>query len=136
MTAEKRLRTILRRRDSFRFPLELPTVVHWEEEGAARTISAYTKNLSSSGLYLLVDKTHQPATNIEFEVGMPAPRKEKASLMLRGKGRLIRAENLGENRVGMAATIDRYELCRATRLAGRAFQWLHRSRRSAQKHPL
>ena len=95
------------RRTALRFPLELPALLRWEEGDRICTLQTQTKNLSSSGMYLLVGPQHQPASSIEFEVQLPA--EMAGGAVLRGKGRLVRREQLTNERVGLAAVIDQYE---------------------------
>ena len=97
------------RRSSQRFPLELPTRVRWVEDNQTRTLHTKTKNMSSSGLYLLVGPQDQPGAKIEFEVQLPAGIVQGAGVVLRGKGHMVRREELEDNRVGFAAVIDQYQ---------------------------
>ncbi len=98
------------RRSSLRFPLELPTQVRWVENNQTRTLHTQTKNMSSSGLYLLADTQNQPGARIEFEVKLPAAIVKEAGVVLRGKGHLVRRDELEDNRVGLAAVIDQYQV--------------------------
>ena len=97
------------RRSSLRFPLELPTQVRWVENNQTRTLHTQTKNMSSSGLYLLAEPQDQPGARIEFEVKLPAEIVKGARVVLRGKGHLVRREEMEDNRVGVAAVIDQYQ---------------------------
>ncbi len=97
------------RRSSTRFPLELPTRVRWVEDKQTRTLHTQTKNMSSSGLYLLAESQNQPGARIEFEVQLPAGIVKGARVVLRGKGHLVRRDELEGNRVGLAAVIDQYQ---------------------------
>ena len=98
------------RRSSLRFPLELSTQVRWVEDKQTRTLHTHTKNMSSSGLYLLAETQNQPGTRIEFEVLLPAEIIEGAGVVLRGKGHLVRCDDLEDQRVGLAAVIDQYQI--------------------------
>lgn len=97
------------RRSSLRFPLELPTRIRWVEDNQTRTLDTQTKNMSSSGLYLLVGPQDQPDARIEFEVQLPSTIVKGAGIVLRGKGHLVRRDELEGNRVGLAAVIDQYQ---------------------------
>jgi len=97
------------RRSSLRFPLELSTRVRWVVDNQIRTLDTQTKNMSSSGLYLLAEPQNQPGTRIEFEVKLPAEIVQGAGVVLRGKGHLVRRDELEDNRVGLAAVIDQYQ---------------------------
>ena len=97
------------RRRSTRFPLEFPARLRWQAGHLIHTERTYTKNISRSGLYLLMQRDHQPDSRIEFEVELPASQTGEPSALLRGKGRLIRREDLGNQVSGFAAVIERYE---------------------------
>ncbi len=98
------------RRSSLRFPLELLARVRWVEDNQTRTLDTQTNNISSSGLYLLAGSQNQPGTRIEFEVKLPAAIVKEAGVVLRGKGHLVRRDELEDNRVGLAAVIDQYQV--------------------------
>ncbi|MGH9783840.1 MAG: hypothetical protein ACRD88_06600, partial [Terriglobia bacterium] len=68
-----------------------------------------TKNISKAGLYILLKPDQQPSARIEFEVELPPTSTGEPGAILRGKGRLIRREDLGNQVSGFAAAIDRYE---------------------------
>jgi len=97
------------RRNAIRFPLELPALLRWEEGGETRLLHTQTKNMSSSGLYLMVSSDNQPHTQIDFEVQLPAEGEGTSGVLLRGKARLVRREELDQERVGIAGIIDHYE---------------------------
>ena len=98
------------RRNTMRFPLELPALLRWQVGRLVQTVRTNTKNISRSGLYLLMEKNHQPSSKIEFEVELPTTSAGGGSTLLRGKGRLIRREDLGNQKSGIVARIDRCEL--------------------------
>src|SRR3990172_11063542 len=99
-----------------RFPLELPALLRWQVGRLVQTVRTHTKNISRSGLYLLMERNQQPSSKIEFEVELPAPKTGGPGARIRGRGRLIRREDLGAKKSGFAAVIDRYELITTTPL--------------------
>ncbi|MBI3895692.1 MAG: PilZ domain-containing protein [Acidobacteria bacterium] len=98
------------RRRSTRFPLELPTIVQWEENNDTRSVQTQTKDISSSGLYLLLEKQCRPSSRIEFEVQLPDSFGAGSGAVLFGRGRLIRQEHHGDQRIGIGAVIERCEI--------------------------
>ena len=98
------------RRRSTRFPLELPAFVHWEEGSDTRTIETRTKDISSSGMYLLLEKQYRPNSCIQFEVQLPNSLGAGNGTVLFGRGRLIRQEPFGNQQIGFAAVIERCEI--------------------------
>lgn len=102
------------RRRSTRFPLEFPALLRWQAGRLVHTIRTSTKNISRSGLYILMKKDQQPASRIEFEVELPPSSSGEPGALLRGKGYLIRREDLGNQVTGVAANIERYEFITTT----------------------
>ena len=105
------------RRRSIRFPLEFPALLRWQVGRLGQTVRTHTKNISRSGLYLMMQRDYQPSSRVEFEVELPPTPTGEAGALLRGKGRLIRREDLGNQVSGFAAVIDRYEFITTTLLA-------------------
>ena len=109
-TKRKRTPTMTEcRRRSTRFPLEFPALLRWQVGRLVHTIRTSTKNISRYGLYILLKRDQQPAPRIEFEVELPPTSTGEPGAILRGKGRLLRREDLGNQVSGFAAAIDRYE---------------------------
>ena len=102
------------RRRSTRFPLEFPALLRWHVGRLMHTVRTKTKNISRSGLYLQLQNDHKPNSRIEFEVELPPSPTAETGALLRGKGRLIRREDLGNQVSGFAAVIDRYEFITTT----------------------
>ena len=97
------------RRRSTRFPLEFPALLRWQVGRLIHTVRTNTKNISKAGLYILLKPDQKPSARIEFEVELPPTSTGEPGAVLRGKGRLIRREELGNQISGFAAAIDRYE---------------------------
>jgi len=97
------------RRRSTRFPLEFPALLRWQVGRLIHTVKTNTKNISKSGLYILLKREQQPSSRIEFEVELPPTSTGEPGAILRGKGHLLRREDLGNQVSGFAAAIDRYE---------------------------
>ena len=97
------------RRRSTRFPLEFPALLRWQVGRLIHTVKTNTKNISKSGLYILLKREQQPSARIEFEAELPPTSTGEPGAILRGKGHLLRREDLGNQVSGFAAAIDRYE---------------------------
>jgi len=91
------------RRRSTRFPLEFPALLRWQVGRLIHTVKTNTKNISKSGLYILLKRDQQPSARIEFEVELPPTSSGEPGAILRGKGRLLRREDLGNQISGFAA---------------------------------
>jgi len=97
------------RRRSTRFPLEFPALLRWQVGRLVHTVRTNTKNISRSGLYIFLKRDQQPSSRIEFEVELPPTTTGEPGAILRGKGHLLRREELANQVSGYAAVIDRYE---------------------------
>ena len=97
-------------RRSTRFSLELPALVHWEEGSDTCSVQTRTKDISSTGMYLLLEKQYRPNSSIQFEVQLPNSLGVGSGTVLFGRGRLIRQEPLGNQQIGFAAVIERCEI--------------------------
>ena len=97
------------RRRSTRFPLEFPALLRWQVGRLVHTVKTNTKNISRSGLYIHMRPDQQPGSRVEFEVELPPTSSGEPGALLRGKGHLIRREELGNQVTGVAAAIERYE---------------------------
>ncbi|MBI1954909.1 MAG: PilZ domain-containing protein [Acidobacteria bacterium] len=98
------------RRRSTRFSLALPALVHWEEGSDTRTVETQTKDISSTGMYLMLEKQYRPDSCIQFEVQLPNSLGAGSGTVLFGRGRLIRQEPFGKQQMGFAAIIERCEI--------------------------
>jgi len=97
------------RRRSTRFPLEFPALLRWQAGRLVHTVKTSTKNISRSGLYILMRPDQQPSSRVEFEVELPPTSAGEPGAVLKGRGHLIRREDLGDQITGVAAAIERYE---------------------------
>ncbi len=97
------------RRRTTRFPLEFPALLRWHAGRLMHTVRTNTKNISRSGLYIRMRQGQQPSSEVEFEVELPPASTGEPGGLLRGKGHLIRREELGNQVAGVVAVIDRYE---------------------------
>ena len=107
------------RRRSTRFPLEFPALLRWQVGRLVHTVKTSTKNISRSGLYILMKQGHQPSARVEFEVELPPSSSGESGALLRGKGHLIRREDLGDQVTGVAAAIERYEFLTTSASGGK-----------------
>ena len=115
------------RRRSTRFPLEFPALLRWQAGRLVHTVRTNTKNISRSGLYILMRKDQQPSSRVEFEVELPPTATGEPGALLRGKGHLIRREDLGNQVTGVAAAIERYEFITTSVQAAGNAQTLEKS---------
>ena len=90
--------------------LPLQTVPAGRDEAA---LEGRTRNLSSKGAYFVVSGGIESGAAIEFLVTLQQGLAPAGHVRLRCRGRVLRLEKLaGKSRLGVAATIDRYEFVR------------------------
>ena len=96
------------RRRSLRFDLTLPVNVVRTSETAVN-FRGWTRNLSTHGAYLVIEGEMGQYSAVEFFVTLDGLR----NVWLRCQGHVKRAEKLlPSGRLGVAATIQRYEFIR------------------------
>ena len=93
---------------STRYCLEAPALFWGTESDRTRCIQTRTKNISRTGLYLYGEFDAPLGASFNFEVRLPAPVGGTGGV-LRGEGKLVRKEALGEERIGFAVAIYQYK---------------------------
>ncbi len=102
------------RRAHRRFSIQLPVEVRVPaagQEAAAEHTS--TKDISARGLYLSLSRNLRRGDRLECVLTLPPEITQGSSIQVRCLGRVVRVERPGkEGRMGVAATIERYEFLR------------------------
>jgi len=99
------------RRNARRYDLALPVVVR---DGSPHT--GHTRDISTKGVYLLMDERLEPGSQFEFTLTLPQEITGTSSVLVQAHGRVIRVDSKNEeapNRLGVAAVIEKYEIVRA-----------------------
>lgn len=98
------------RRDGQRFSRNAPLTVLIGD----REIPAYTRDLSNRGVYFYLDLPHSNLVdrNFEFTVKLPPEVTISTYCSIRGRGRMIRKENISGSLMGIAAEILQYAILR------------------------
>jgi hypothetical protein len=92
-----------------RFRVEVPALYWAAGDDCLRALRTRTKDISRTGLYFYGEFDKPLGSTFEFEVQLPAPFGKGAGGLLRGQGKLVRCDALGDERIGFAATIYQYE---------------------------
>lgn len=71
-----------------------------------------TRNVSSNGVYFVVDNPVELGALLEFIITLPEEVNLSGSVRILCKGKVTRVETQEESLVGVAATIERYEFLR------------------------
>ena len=93
-----------------RFSVVLPAFLRWRRRGKLLTVSTHTKNISRAGVYLVMKGNHRPSRGIEIDVELPAMQGRESKAILRGKGRLLRSEDLGDQLSGAAFALTNFRM--------------------------
>lgn len=100
-------------RRSQRFQLALPLTLVRSSRGEINRLGE-TRNVSSTGVYFVVGETVELGSLLEFVVTLPDEISMAGPVQLVCRGKVTRVEQQEESRVGVAATIERYEFLRGT----------------------
>ena len=102
---------MIEKRRARRFLLTLPLTLTSGEEPAKD--AAQTHDVSSSGVYFELGEAPHPGSRLEFILTLPTEITLSSPVKVRCVGKVIRVERAPGRRVGVAATIERYEFLRA-----------------------
>lgn len=104
------------RRIAHRYELNLPLAVREGENGSAAKRSGQTRDISTRGVYFLMDEDMAAGTAIDLTLTLPPEITQGMSVLVRAQGHIIRTEKKmddGTARIGVAAAIEKYEIVRA-----------------------
>jgi c-di-GMP-binding flagellar brake protein YcgR len=108
------------RRTARRYDLSLPVVVRVPVERESVPLSGKTRDISTHGVYLLVDNDLSSGAELDLTMTLPAEVTGGTEVFIRAIGRVVRVEKTPEsynNHLGVAAVIERYEIIRNERAA-------------------
>src|SRR5579885_1539462 len=88
------------RREARRFNMSLPMRVLPRDHGGPE-LKARTRDVSYRGLYFVADT--------KFEITLPQQVAQAGDVNIRCQGQIVRVEKAEDERVGIAAKIERYE---------------------------
>jgi c-di-GMP-binding flagellar brake protein YcgR len=103
------------RRTARRYDLTLPVVIRVPIERESVPRSGRTRDISTHGVYLLVDNELSPGAELDLTMTLPAEVTGGTEVFIRAIGRVVRVEKTPEsssNHLGAAAVIERYEIIR------------------------
>ena len=104
------------RRRSRRYAMRFPcTVRPWTKTGAApaaqpaQEIQAETIDISSRGFYLLLPADWLKEGKVECLIRLPAKTQDHLGVGVQCRGRIVRTEQRGSDRMGLGAVTEAYE---------------------------
>jgi c-di-GMP-binding flagellar brake protein YcgR len=103
------------RRTTRRYDLSLPIVIHVPKEKALDWQQGKTRDISTRGLYFVVDQNMEAGSQLDITLTLPAEITHGSDVFVRALGRVVRVERRiedGSARMGVAAVIERYDIIR------------------------
>jgi len=103
------------RRTARRYDLSLPVIIRLPAERQLDSQAGKTRDISTGGLYFLVDQDLKAGSELDITVTLPAEITHGTEVFVRVLGKVVRVEprdEEGSARMGVAAVIERYEIIR------------------------
>jgi hypothetical protein len=108
------------RRVARRYDLSLPAVVRAPIGGEVPPQMGKTRDVSTRGVYLILDRTLNHSTDFDLTMALPTGITGGPGVFVRAIGTVVRVEHWAEDghpRIGVAALIRRYEIVRNESIA-------------------
>lgn len=112
--------TVTERRTARRYDLSLPVVIRIAEDKGSASRSGKTRDISTHGVYFLIENELAPGAEIDLTMTLPAEVTGGTEVFIRATGRVVRLEKKAErstDRLGVAAVIERYDIVRSEAVA-------------------
>jgi c-di-GMP-binding flagellar brake protein YcgR len=103
------------RRTARRYDLSLPVVIRIPAQRVATTQNGKTRDISTRGLYFVIDQDLQAGSELDITLTLPAEITNGTDVLVRALGKVVRVETRIEDttsRMGVAAVIERYDIIR------------------------
>ena len=103
------------RRTTRRYDLSLPIIIRVPTERALDKQQGKTRDISTRGLYFVVKQNLDAGSELDITLTLPAEITHGTEVFVRALGKVIRVEDRsegGDNRMGVAAVIERYDIIR------------------------
>ena len=110
------------RRIARRYELSRPVVVRSpiERQVEVESRNGQTRDISTRGVYFLIQEDMAPGTELDFTLTLPAEITRGTEVFIRAHGRVVRVERKSEDgtdKLGIAAVIEKYDIIRAEPVA-------------------
>ena len=103
------------RRTTRRYDLTLPIIIRMPAERAPDSQLGKTRDISTRGLYFVVDQNLESGSHLDITLTLPAEITQGSEVFVRALGKVVRVERRmedGSARMGVAAVIERYDIIR------------------------
>ena len=103
------------RRTTRRYDLSLPVMIRGSVERTRWPQRGKTLDVSTRGLYFVIDQEVETGSDLDITLTLPAEVTQGTDVLVRAVGKVIRVERRmedGNERLGVAAVIERYDIIR------------------------
>ncbi len=103
------------RRAARRYDLSLPVIIRIPINKESEPRNGKTRDISTRGVYFTIDKDMAPGAELDITLTLPAEITRGTEVFVRAQGKVVRVErppDVGSERVGVAAVIERYDIIR------------------------
>jgi len=103
------------RRTARRYDLSLPVSIRLPITREPRSHSGQTRDISTRGVYFMVQNELAPGTEVDFTLTLPAEITRGTEVFVRAHGRVVRVDKRTDDAhesIGVAAVIERYDIIR------------------------
>ena len=103
------------RRIARRYELSLPVLVRAAAQERVDQRNGRTRDISTRGVYFVIDQDLAPGSALDFMLTLPAEITRGTEVFIHAQGKVVRVDNQpgdGEQRVGVAAVIEKYDIIR------------------------
>src|SRR6267142_6267867 len=111
----RRMGVMTERRIARRYDLSLPVIIRLSAERVADTQKGKTRDVSTRGVYFVLDQDLEPGSELDITLTLPAEITHGSDVFVRALGKVVRVEKRmedGSSRMGVAAVIERYDIIR------------------------
>lgn len=103
------------RRAARRYDLSLPVLVRLAVNKEAHSHNGQTRDISTRGVYFILDREIAPGTELDFTLTLPAEITRGTEVFVRAHGKVVRMDKHDDDThpcIGVAAVIERYDIIR------------------------
>jgi c-di-GMP-binding flagellar brake protein YcgR len=103
------------RRTARRYDLSLPIIIRVPKERTSDRQRGKTRDISTRGIFFIVEQNLEAGSELDITLTLPAEITHGTEVFVRALGKVVRVENRsegGDNRMGVAAVIERYDIIR------------------------
>jgi len=103
------------RRAARRYDLSLPVLVRLPINKDSQSHTGQTRDISTRGVYFVLDKEIASGTEIDFTLTLPAEITRGTEVFVRAHGKVVRVDKRQDDdhqSIGVAAIIERYDIIR------------------------